>query len=461
MKIVVLNGSPKGQLSVTMQYVRFLEKKSPQHKFTILNVCHDSKRLEEDEGAFNAAIKTVQDADAVLWATPVYVFVVPGPYKRFIELVSEREAQAAFKGKYAFILTTSVRFFDHTAHAYLHGISEDLGMHVAGTYSAEMYDLLKKEEQERLALFWGGCVRAAEERIPIQRRFDPLRAEQSSYSPGPSQKKIPSRGRKIVIVTDAQEGSNLHGMVAKVRDCFADAVEVVNLNEIRMLCGCMGCIQCGFDNVCVYRDADDVFAVYQKVMAADIVVEAATIKDRFLSARWKTLWDRGFFNNHVPILVGKQVGYLVSGPLRQLPHLRDILEASAQLQQANLAGIVTDECSNSQELDGLLERFAGSLVECDTARYIHAPTFLGKAGHKILRDEIWASLRFIFHRDHAYYKKHGLYDFPRRSLKTRLNDFFMRLLLKSPGFRKKFKPQIRTGMVRPLVRVVDEIRNPQ
>ena len=140
MKIVVLNGSPKGQVSVTMQYVRFLEKKSPQHKFTILNVCHDSKQLEEDEGAFNAAIKTIQNADAVLWATPVYVFVVPGPYKRFIELVIERGVTTAFKGKYAVILTTSVHFFDHTAHAYLHGISEDFGMHVAGSHSAEMYD---------------------------------------------------------------------------------------------------------------------------------------------------------------------------------------------------------------------------------------------------------------------------------------------------------------------------------
>ena len=197
----------------------------------------------------------------------------------------------------------------------------------------------------------------------------------------------------------------------------------MNLNKIKMLGGCMGCIQCGFDNVCFYRDADDVFEVYQKLMAADIVVEAATIKDRFLSARWKTFWDRGFFNNHIPVLVGKQVGYLVSGPLRQLPHLRDILQASAQLQQANLVGIVTDECSNAQSWMAFCSDSLAGLIKCDKAGYIHAPTFLGKAGHKILRDEIWASLRFIFHRDHEYYKRYGLYDFPRRSLKTRLNDF--------------------------------------
>ena len=115
MKIVVLNGSPKGPASVTMQYARFLEKKTPQHTLSFINVCQDSRRLEEDRAAFRAAVQTVQDAELIVWATPVYVLVVPGPYKRFIELVIECGAQAAFQGKYAVILTTSVRFFDHTA----------------------------------------------------------------------------------------------------------------------------------------------------------------------------------------------------------------------------------------------------------------------------------------------------------------------------------------------------------
>jgi multimeric flavodoxin WrbA len=456
MKILVLNGSPKGPLSVTVQYVRFLEKRFPRHQFMLLNVCQDAKRLEEESDAFAAAIRAVQEADFVLWATPVYVFVVPGPYKRFIELVVERGAEAAFQGKYAAILTTSVRFFDHTAHAYLHGISEDFGMHVAGTYSAEMYDLVKVEEQKRLTQFCEFCLKTAEEKIPIQRRFEPLRVETFRYTPGPTPSKIPTAGRKILIVTDAQEGGNLRGMVAKVCDSLAGPVEVVNLHQIAMRGGCMGCIQCGLDNQCVYREADDVAGVYRKIIAADILIEAATIKDRSLSARWKTFRDRGFFNNHIPILVGKQAGYLVSGPLGQLPRLRDILEASAQVQQASLAGIVTDQCRDSQELDRLLERFAADLIACDQAGYLRPPTFLGKAGHKILRDEIWAGLRFVFHRDHAYYKQHGLYDFPRRSLTRKLHETFIRLLLMFPGFRKEFKTRIRAEMVKPLEKVVEE-----
>lgn len=456
MRIVVLNGSPKGMLSVTVQYVRFLQKRFPQHAFTTFHVCQDLKKLESDQALWREVSEAVAAGDVILWATPVYVLLVPGPYKRFIELLVERGPQAPFRGKYAAILTTSVRFFDHTAHAYLHGISEDLGMQVAGAYSAEMHDLVEEAEQVRLTQFWGDVAKAAEAKAAIQRRFEPLRMDEFRYRPGPSPNRVQTGGRNIVIVTDGQEGSNLQGMVAKLRECFADPVEVVNLHEIKMLGGCLGCIQCGLDNVCFYRDADDVFGIYQKLRAADIVIEAATITDRFLSARWKTLWDRGFFNNHIPILVGKQLGYLIEGPLRQLPQLQEVLEASSQLHQANLAGMVTDECRDSCELDGLLERFAGRLIACAKANYFQPPTFLGKAGHKILRDEIWASLRFVFPRDHEYYKRHGLYDFPRRSLKTRGGEFFLRLLLKFPRFRKEFQGRIKAEMVKPLQKVVEK-----
>jgi hypothetical protein len=48
MQITVLNGSPKGMTSVTMQYVLFLQKKHPKHEFRILNICHDIKNLEDN-----------------------------------------------------------------------------------------------------------------------------------------------------------------------------------------------------------------------------------------------------------------------------------------------------------------------------------------------------------------------------------------------------------------------------
>ena len=456
MQITVLNGSPKGLTSVTMQYVLFLQKKHPQHELRILNICQDIKRLEEDEDAFREVIDTIRTSDAVLWATPVYVLLVPGPYKRFIELVFERSTQAAFDGKYAATLTTSVRFFDNAAHAYLNAICDDLGMRYAGAYSAEMFDLLKEEEQQRLCFFWDSFLHAVEGRCSTQPSYTPVHIGGLRYAPADAGKRISTGGRKILVLTDAGQGdTNLHNMVHRFCNGFVEPLQVVNIHEMKIRGGCLGCIHCSFDNVCVYRDADDVYEVYRKMAAADVVIQAAAIKDRFLSARWKTLLDRGFFNNHVPILAGKQIGYLVSGPLTQLPNLREVLQAFAEIGQTNLIGVVSDECRDSQDLDRLLDEFACRTVECVEAGYVRPLTFLGKGGKKILRDEIWASMRFVFPLDHQYYKRHGMYDFPRRSMKTRVTEAFLGLLLKLPSFRKQFQAKMKEGMIRPLVDIVE------
>jgi multimeric flavodoxin WrbA len=109
-KIIVLNGSPKGESSVTMQYVGFVQKKFPQHELKILNIAQRGKQIESKEEIFQEIIEEIKEADGVLWAFPLYVFLVHSQYKRFIELTGERSAEAAFKGKPAAILTTSIHF---------------------------------------------------------------------------------------------------------------------------------------------------------------------------------------------------------------------------------------------------------------------------------------------------------------------------------------------------------------
>ena len=121
MKIVVLNGSPKGDVSVTRQYVLFLEKAFPQHQFIVLPVAQQSRKLERDPAAFDAVIQEVRSADGVIWAFPLYILLVCSQYKRFIELITERGAQPAFNGKHAvdaFHLHQLLRF----QRAHLHAI---------------------------------------------------------------------------------------------------------------------------------------------------------------------------------------------------------------------------------------------------------------------------------------------------------------------------------------------------
>ena len=87
MKITVLNGSPKGELSITMQSVAYLAKLYPQHEFNILHIAQRLRRFEKDLGAFEEVIGQIRSSDAVLWGFPLYILHVHANYKRFIELV--------------------------------------------------------------------------------------------------------------------------------------------------------------------------------------------------------------------------------------------------------------------------------------------------------------------------------------------------------------------------------------
>ena len=104
--------------------------------------------------------------------------------KRFIELIFERKAQDAFAGRYAASLSTSIHFFDQTAHAYIHAVSDDLGMKYLGFYSAEMRDLLMEEERKRFEKFASLLFTAVQEKIPVQRENAPLVWPSLSYVPG-------------------------------------------------------------------------------------------------------------------------------------------------------------------------------------------------------------------------------------------------------------------------------------
>jgi multimeric flavodoxin WrbA len=458
MKVVVFNGSPKGELSVTLQYVRYIQKKFPQHEFTIFPIARQINKLERDVQAFGQIMDEVRRADAVIWAFPLYTLLVCGQYKRFIELIRERDEAAAFAGKYTASLSTSVHFFDHTAHNYIHAICDDLQMKYLGAYSAEMYDLMRNKERLRLLTFAESFFDAVSRQIPVAQVFPPLHFSDFHYQPGASTAGVDTGNKRILILTDEiKEQSNLWNMIQSFKGNFRQNVAVLCLSDIDIKGGCLGCCRCGLNNVCSYQGKDGFIDFYNtQVKKADIVVFAGTICDRYLSSRWKTYFDRSFFNTHMPSLKGKQIAFVIAGPLGQIPNLRQILVAYGEFQEANLAGIVTDETGNSAEIDLLLKELAGSLVRPTVEGYTRPMTFLGVGGRKIFRDEIWGKLRFVFQADHRYYKAHGLYDFPQKNFRMRRMNMMMTTLTKIPPFRKKFLKTINEEMLKPLQSVVDK-----
>jgi multimeric flavodoxin WrbA len=457
MEIAVLNGSPKGEVSTTMQYVRYLEKVFPQHKLKMHHISQRIKRLEHDDEVFHQIIDEVHASDAVLWASPVYYCLVPAQYKRFIELIWERGVAEAFAGKYAASLTTSINFYDHTAHEYLQAISEDLDMRFVGSFSAHMYDLLAEDKRHQFRCFAEELFGAVEREAPTARRYPPTRQKMFEYTPEFGEPKVDLAGHRMQIITDAQEGdANLTRMLQRFRGAFSTEVPVVNLHDVEIKGGCQGCIRCGYDNQCVYTHADGFVEFYEsQVKPADILVLAGTIRDRYLSSRWKLFFDRSFYNGHAPTLSGKQVALLISGPLSQNPHLRQIVQALLELQPANLAGIVTDETGDSGEMDRLLDELAQRIVQYASMGFVRPRTFLAVGGQKLFRDAVWGRMRAAFAADHRAYKRLGWYDFPQKETRMRVQNAVFGALMKSQGFRQEYYKRVKPGMIQPHVEFLE------
>ncbi|MEI6185720.1 MAG: NAD(P)H-dependent oxidoreductase [Dehalococcoidia bacterium] len=457
MKIAVLNGSPKGEISVTVQYIKFIQKKFPRHELKLINVAHDIIKIEKNDDLFKSIIDEVRKSDAVIWAFPLYVFLVCSQYKRFIELIWENGAQDAFRGKYAGVLSTSIHFFDHTAHNYMRGICDDLEMKSIEYFSADMDDIFIDEKRDILLKWAGDFFAAVENNAAAARANAPLIKSKFSYRPGKGLGKVDPRGLKIRVLADIDdEKSNIAGMVRRYAGAFSGDIEVLKLQDIDIKGGCLGCMQCAFDNICVYQGKDSYVDTFNRTMRdSDVTIFAGTVRDRFFSARVKMFWDRAFFNGHVPTHIGQQVGFIVSGPLAQLPNMQQVLQANAEMSEANYAGVVTDECGDSAILDTLIDGFASRCADYARSKFIRPKTFLGVGGHKIFRDSIWARLSFPFTADYRYYEEHGLFDFPQQDARYLEFSKQMTEMIKDPKMKEMVRKMMKTEMLKGYAKMVE------
>ncbi|MCP4117591.1 MAG: flavodoxin [Desulfobacteraceae bacterium] len=454
MKIVILHGSPKGEKSVTMQYVKFIQKKNPHHEYILHNVSKRIKQLEKNEDLFNGIIEDINSSDGIIWSFPVYTCFVPAQYLRFIELIGEKKSAKAFKNKYTVAISTSIHFYDYTAHRYINAVCDDLDMNYAGFYSAEMDDLLNAKERKNLLKFAGHFFNSIKNKIHCLKKNQPLEQNKFNFLVEDPTRKVDSKNKKIVVITDNDDsGSKIGKMIQRFTSSFNKSPNVINLNDIDIKGGCLGCMECGYDNQCAYKD--DFISFYNsKVIASDIIIFAFELNGRMFSSKWKEYFDRRFFYNHVPEMKGKQLGILISGEVST--YLYDFLQGISEFQQTNLTEIVTDGCSDSEVLNNDIQQLAENSVSFANSGYIKPHTFLGVGSKKIFRDEVFGKLRFVFQADHRFYRKHGFYDFPHTQYKKRLFISFMMLITAIPAIRKLFYGKIKTLLYAPHEKSVDK-----
>jgi hypothetical protein len=323
------------------------------------------------------------------------------------------------------------------------------------SFSADMDDIFI-EDKRRILIKWAGdFLQAIQNHAPTEKSYTPLKYSAFVYKPGKTSSPIDTGGIKIRVLADIDEKSNVASMVDRFWKAFKQDIEVFNLRDIDVKGGCLGCMQCAFDNICVYRDKDGFIEFFNSGRDSDVTVLAGAIKDRFLSSRIKMFWDRSFFNGHIPTQIGKQVGFIISGPLSQLANLQEIMLAQAEMSEANLAGVVTDESGDSSQVDALLDGFAVKCVDYSQQKYVKPSTFLGVGGHKLFRDQIWSRLRFPFDADFRFYEAHGMFDFSQND--TRYLEFSGQMIkmIQDPQMREMVRKMIKTEMLKGYQKVVE------
>ena len=224
MKILVLNGSPKGKYSITLQTVRYWEALYPEHSFQVLHVGQTIKSLEKD---FTPARQAIENAEVLLFSYPVYTFIAPSQLHRFVELLKQENMDLSHK--YASQLTTSKHFYDVTAHRYIEDNCYDLGLKYIRGLSADMDDLLEKKGQKEAQDFFAFLRWSVE-----NDQYEAAPQKQPAFVPVPVT--VPENKEEktgdVVIVTDCEpENTQISNMIARFQAVFPRKTRIVNIRE--------------------------------------------------------------------------------------------------------------------------------------------------------------------------------------------------------------------------------------
>ena len=445
MHILVINGSPKGSHSVTLQTVNYLQLLHPAHTFEVLHVGQRIKALEKE---FSPALDALARADLLLFAYPVYTFVAPCQLHRFIELMKQHNADVACK--WASQLTTSKHFYDITAHRYIQDICGDLKLKYVRGLSADMDDLLTEKGQREARDFFDYLLWSVE-----NNSFEPVSAISTPAKHVPATVPDCSHEKQgdIVIVTDCEQNDlQLQNMIARFRAICPRKTRVENIREYPLRGGCLGCFNCAITGKCVYTDGFDDY-LRNTIQTAESIVYAFSIREHSMGARFKMYDDRNFCNGHRTVTIGMPVGYLISGNYSEETNLQTIVEARAQVGSNFMAGVATDE----DDTDAAIDQLSARLIYALEHKYVPPQNFYGIGGMKVFRDLIWL-MQGMMRADHKFYKAHGQYDFPQKQWPKMVAMYAVGAMLANPKLKAKAGSAMTDGMLMPYKKVLEKLK---
>lgn len=446
MKICVVNGSPKGKYSITLQTSVYLKNLFPEHSFCVINAGQRIRTYEKD---MKQPLEIMKSADVLIFSYPVYTFLAPSQLHRFIELM--KSSGADFTGKYVTQITTSKHFYDVTAHRYIEDNCHDMKMRVIHGLSADMDDLTTEAGQNDAAEFFKYIVFCVENGVyePAPMRV-PMKKDNFYRASLPQSEK--SNDYDTVIVADLHTGDeSLSHMIEDFKAVYKHHARVVNIAEYPFSGGCLGCFNCAGDGKCIYKDGFDSF-LRSEIQKADAVVFAFSISDHSMGARFKMYDDRQFCNGHRTVTEGMPFGYIVNGDYENEVNLQTVITARCEVGHNFLSGVGNDKDT--------IVNMAARMEYALQHSYVQPRNFYGVGGMKIFRDLIWL-MRGLMKADHEFYKEHGIYDFPQKRSGFMIKMCLIGSMLRNPEIKAKMGNKMNEEMIAPYKKAIAKAKSKQ
>ncbi len=386
-KIIVIHGSPKPpKKGVTAKYIEYLSVRYTEFDFRI----HDVRQCIQHSVKLNELFEDLDGAYALIWETPVHVYLIPGLMQRFLHLVEETGTRK-FKGLHATVITTSIRIFDHAAHSHLNYISHKLGMKFHKGYSAEMYDLANQTKRNNFSRFFELFV------FQIKNGFQGLtspvrefRRSEFIYQLPSIEQKLLKTSYNVVIIKDVSNNSSLNNMVSVLQSSLSNRAPTICFEDLGYIFPfCTGCVHCMIDKCNrsdnFYRD------IIEPILNADILVFAIDIGEFGTSWRFEVILDRLLAAGHGPYLEKHPVvGFFTSGDLRYFHYLQDRFRGYFEQKGASTVEFVMPESQANEILTEKILDFARLSNEIISCKMVYPKCFLGKGSDFISRDFVYS-----------------------------------------------------------------------
>ncbi|MBQ8727632.1 MAG: NAD(P)H-dependent oxidoreductase [Oscillospiraceae bacterium] len=441
MNILVINGSPKGKNSITLQTSLFLEKLALKHTFSFL---HAGQKIKYYEKNMAEAISMIKNADLIIFSYPVYTFIAPSQLHHFINLM--KNCGEDFSGKFVTQISTSKHFYDTTAHRYIEENCFDMGMKVIKGLSADMDDLTTKKGQKEAVAFlkhalW--CVNNdVYEKIPDKKEY-----KETEYLSLKSENPDVKSGTVALVCDVSENDEKLISMIEDFKEKCPYEIKEINIRNFDFSGGCLGCFNCAVDGKCIYKDGFDSF-LRDEIQTSDAIVYAFSIEDHSMGWRFKMYDDRQFCNGHRTVTEGTPFGYIINGNYENEENLKTVIEGRSEVGHNFLAGVGHTPKTLSDMVKNLDYAIENKLVL--------PRNFYGVGGMKIFRDLIWV-MRGLMKADHEFYKKHGVYDFPHKQTGRMLGMCLVGEVMRNPKLKAKMNGKMTEGMLMPYKKVFDDI----